>query len=334
MTRDSMTCQRRTQPLPPPARALISAAGVLACLMVPTATIAQQSTLGGPGVPGVGLGAGAPSDAGLANQPIPNTLDKMLALALRSNPEVLLAEATLRQAQAELNAARLKVTQEVVMAFHQQRTQEGVLEASERQLQNAIALVKTGQTQSSTVTSAQVEVLKARASIDQLNAQLRYLLGLGGDASLGSLPARGGADMAAGTPDGGSGGQPPLPQPASPRRPDPNAAMEEKLAAKVSLSVTQETLADTLALLTATTEVPFVQGVGLVDALVAIQLQDMPLEQVLLALTDQLAEEELVFVIRDYGILVTRSERAYGLYAPTIPREVPLDPESAERAKQ
>ena len=39
---------------------------------------------------------------------VPRDLEEMLALAIRGNPEVLLAEAKLRQAEAELNQIRLK----------------------------------------------------------------------------------------------------------------------------------------------------------------------------------------------------------------------------------
>lgn len=50
---------------------------------------------------------------------LPATLDEALAKALRSNPEVLLAEATVRQAQAEYNQAKLKAVQDVTVAFQQ-----------------------------------------------------------------------------------------------------------------------------------------------------------------------------------------------------------------------
>jgi hypothetical protein len=48
----------------------------------------------------------------------PSQLEELLARALKENPDVRVAEAKLREAEAELNRARLQVTQKVVVAHH------------------------------------------------------------------------------------------------------------------------------------------------------------------------------------------------------------------------
>ena len=69
--------------------------------------------------------AAGQSEPGRTPPQVPNRLVDMLDVALRSNPEVLQTEAKVRQAQADLNQVRLKVTQEVITAYHErQKNQE------------------------------------------------------------------------------------------------------------------------------------------------------------------------------------------------------------------
>src|SRR5687767_10648903 len=79
--------------------------------------------------------AGAPpTPAQNVPAPVPTNLDEMIATALKASPEVLLAEAKLRQAQAELNQARLKVTREVVGAFSEKKQRQNLFAAADRHL--------------------------------------------------------------------------------------------------------------------------------------------------------------------------------------------------------
>src|SRR5688572_26321607 len=50
---------------------------------------------------------------------LPATLEAMLAVALRSNPDLLLADIATRRAEAELNQTRLKVAHEVSSLFRE-----------------------------------------------------------------------------------------------------------------------------------------------------------------------------------------------------------------------
>jgi hypothetical protein len=49
---------------------------------------------------------------------------------------------------------------------------------------------------------------------------------------------------------------------------------------------------------------------------------EIPLRSLLLAIADQI--DGMCFVVRDYGILVTTTERAWSLPGATIPAEVPF----------
>ena len=77
---------------------------------------------------------------------LPKTLSGMIGLALRSNPDVLLAEAWLREAEAELNRARLKVTQEVVTTHPQ-------YEMSGSRLKGAAQAFKKGEVSAGSLSS-------------------------------------------------------------------------------------------------------------------------------------------------------------------------------------
>jgi hypothetical protein len=62
----------------------------------------------------------------------PSQLEQMLAEALANNPDIRVAEAKLREAQAELNRVRLQVLQRVSTLHHAVETQKAVVEAIRR----------------------------------------------------------------------------------------------------------------------------------------------------------------------------------------------------------
>src|SRR5262249_13508951 len=73
-------------------------------------------------VAGVGLAMAQPpaktdsKPAPAPAKPDPNSLEAMLATALKSNPDIQVAEAKLREAEAGLNKARVQVLQQLVAA--------------------------------------------------------------------------------------------------------------------------------------------------------------------------------------------------------------------------
>jgi len=216
-------------------------------------------------------------------------LEEMLTIALRSNPEILQAEAALRKAQADLNQARLKATQEVIGAF---------IERQRAPLDGPNA------------------ALDAKARVAQTEAQLRYLLGLGGTVT-----------------SEGTVAQPVRPTPEPLRRPELSAEMKEVLAKEVTLAFEGEpsdpntrgaTLGDIIERLkdfdsglsaVIDNSVPFIKTAT------SVNLTQKPLRALLLLLADRY---KLCFVFRDYGLFVTTPERAVRMYAPTIPEDTPL----------
>src|SRR4051812_14153862 len=69
------------------------------------------------GLIAVGLAAGQSNPPPKqAVKPDPNSLEGMIAMALKNNPDILLAESKVTEATAALNQARSKVIQAVAMA--------------------------------------------------------------------------------------------------------------------------------------------------------------------------------------------------------------------------
>src|SRR5438132_13243758 len=64
-----------------------------------------------------------PTEASKPKQEKPTALDEMLAKALRDNPDIRVAEAKVREGEAELNRVRLQVMQKVVALQHTLATQ-------------------------------------------------------------------------------------------------------------------------------------------------------------------------------------------------------------------
>src|SRR5574341_1438241 len=122
---------------------------------------------------------------------LPHTLEEMLAAALRTNPDILQAEARLQQAQARLNQARLKITQDVVTSFHEREKQRLLLGQRVRLAGNLKTMHENGRASESEYDQAQTAADEAKAQLAQVEAQLRYLLGLGGM----ELPPAGGAAL-------------------------------------------------------------------------------------------------------------------------------------------
>src|SRR5439155_26103538 len=49
---------------------------------------------------------------------LPKTLDEMLAVAMKENPDIRVAEAKVRQAEEEVRRARLSVSQKIVATYY------------------------------------------------------------------------------------------------------------------------------------------------------------------------------------------------------------------------
>jgi hypothetical protein len=245
------------------------------------------------------------------NQEAPKNLDEMIATALKANPDVLLAEAKLREAQAELNQVRLKVTREVVTAF-EKRKQGSVslrrakenLDRMQKEIANGTSSAGASDLDAQRMAYGQVELGMAHTDAD-----LRYLLGVGSAIDPASL---------------------------APHDPKPNVAPHPRPAAPPAIT---EALARTVRGPFGATLKDLVDQLGqqakvsiLIDAQnfpdpgehpVLLPLRDpVTLGAALQALADQ---QDACFVLRDYGIFLTSEGKARNMMAATIPEHLPMD---------
>jgi hypothetical protein len=250
---------------------------------------------------------------------IPQNLDEMIAAALRSNPEVVLAEARLHQAQAELNQARLKVTREVVTTFNERTQREAQLATAARALQDMEHLVSTGGASKAEIERAQALVAQSRLAIAQTDAAVRYLVGVGATHTIDRVR---GALVAAATQDR---------QPAPAARPE---RTPEQLVEPLERSVTGPFEGTNLAEVMKRASDDAVISILVDEDNVGVAAEfavSMPLRspvtlrQLLLALSDQY---RLCFILRDYGVLTTNESRARTLRAASIPPGLPFDADS------
>jgi hypothetical protein len=251
--------------------------------------------------------------------PIPQNLDEMIAAALRANPEVVLAEAKLRQAQAELNQVRLQVTRDVVTAFAERKQHEGQLAAASQVLQQAQALQKRGTMSNTDVEKAKAELGQAEVASAQSDAAMRYLIGVGTQMSADPFRAK-------------SSNQEPERAKTEARPQTPPDAMIGPLAKQVTGPFENTNLADLTKRLSDQIGVSI-----LVDAnafgfpaefAISLTLREpVTLTQVFQALADQ---HDMCFILRDYGILVTSEGRAMEIRAPAIPSNLRVNSDATK----
>jgi hypothetical protein len=104
-------------------------------------------------------------------------LEEMLAKALQNNPDIHVAEAKVREAEAELSRTRLQVMQKVVALQHGIDIQKAAVEKAKVNLARMEALVKKAAISMEELHVAQQEFISAKAKLAEIEAQLPFLLG-------------------------------------------------------------------------------------------------------------------------------------------------------------
>src|SRR5207249_5267404 len=105
------------------------------------------------------------------------TLEEMLNKALKDNPDIRVADAKVREAEAELNRTRLQVTQKV-LAFHYSReSQKAVVKFAEERMQYAQKLKETNAISTDDAKVAEQQLSAAKAKLAEIEAEMPYLLG-------------------------------------------------------------------------------------------------------------------------------------------------------------
>lgn len=111
-----------------------------------------------------------------ASSPI-MSLDEMLATALKDNPDIAIADAKLREAQATLVRARLDVVQKVITTRNAWETQRALIDASERAVSHASKLGEKGFGSSDELAKLQTGLIRAKGKLAEIEAEAAALLG-------------------------------------------------------------------------------------------------------------------------------------------------------------
>jgi hypothetical protein len=104
-------------------------------------------------------------------------LEQMLAQALKNNPDIRVASAKATMAEAELNRARLQVTQEVIRLHHALLSQRATVAYQAKKFERIKNLQATNAVSSEIVDEAQDALTAAKAKLAELEAQMNALVG-------------------------------------------------------------------------------------------------------------------------------------------------------------
>lgn len=236
-------------------------------------------------------------------------LGKALERALQSNPDLRLADAKVRGAEAELNQIRMATARKVAVAFHRRQNDQQVLEVFEARRASGTIRIE--------------ELAEPRQAVAESEAELLYLLGAGTDSAVEIPPAE---QPAADEPKA---------EPAIGRRPELPKKLEEALAKTVTVDFkpvvgeTGETrpimLADALKLLNSVSDVRIVlsNSAAIYQVNIIAPVDDESLLSILEMLADQTG---CAFIVRDYGLLVIQRDDVWQYSGAAIPRDLPLGP--------
>ncbi len=125
-------------------------------------SMAQQATLSAQEKKPPTNSSPGPNQAKPAKQAEP-TLEEMLNKALKDNPDIRVAEAKVREADAELNRTRLQVTQKVLVFHHSRESQKAIIKVAEEDLQRIQKSQQSGLAGGRQAGSTTIERLESQA---------------------------------------------------------------------------------------------------------------------------------------------------------------------------
>jgi hypothetical protein len=238
------------------------------------------------------------------------SLEELLTQALKNNPDLRVADAKVREAEAELNRVRLQVTQKVVTARNAIKSQEAKVAAAANTLRRVQQNADKGLTSKEEVQTAELLLAGEKAKLSELEAELPYLIGksaqeAGRDPDVDAHVAAGLRWLA-----------------SQQERKTPSGADAEKLRKAlekpISVQFKKSKLQDVLSFLNDGHGITFLDSTNL-DTLskrlvtldgkaatppeITLTLKDTPFGATVQALQD--VTPGLRFTVRDYGILVT-----------------------------
>jgi hypothetical protein len=110
-------------------------------------------------------------------QPAVPSLDELLDQALKNNPDVRVAEAKVREAEAELNRIRLQVSQKVISLHHDIATQKAIVEEFTQRYTTQEKLRSTGGTSQEDLRSAYLALEREKAKLAATEAEISSMVG-------------------------------------------------------------------------------------------------------------------------------------------------------------
>ena len=153
--------------------ATIKTLGLLALLCGVAAVQGQQ-----PGFPPPKAKSESPTNSNAPKKPEPGSLEEMLDQAMKNSPEILKAQAKVREAEVNLSIARQQVVHKVIALRTELEAARRVAEASAAQFEIQQTLHKRGTLSASELANARIQMERAKAEVAKLQGELDALLGV------------------------------------------------------------------------------------------------------------------------------------------------------------
>jgi hypothetical protein len=251
--------------------------------------------------------AADPTSPGRQAADLAQSLDQLLTDAMDRNPAIVTAKAKVALAQAELNAAQMEVSQHIISLWNEQKAQEQSLEIASQKLQRIEGLVKSGTANVEESLPAKSAVIEAQAKLSKIQNELR--------SSIGQIPPAIRKSASASLPTG----EPPLDAPIELPQGRVATSIRKALDQKTTVEFSELPITDVVDYLKDVVKPKCPDFEFTIDLHIAksappvtLNLRGQPLSAVLQALEDQFQDFVWVFVVRDYGLLLTDSGTADG----------------------
>jgi len=251
------------------------------------------------------IGALAPSATALPS------IEDLLGAAREGHPDVLAVKAKLAVVQAELAKAELEVTRQLTALHTDNSAQEQAVEKARQkneEAQGALEKLKSGGNLGD-VANAEAQAKAAKTALDEAEGKLCK-----GNADLEQMI--GAFNRAAGR------AEKPAAQEAEPQMPTDAAVRKvlDALAKPIDVELADMSIPEAVKMLRDAAKTPISHDAArdLGDVKVSVSLKATKLGAALQAIEDQ--GQDIVFVVREYGILATRKDHAkeHG-FVPAVP---------------